>query len=52
MSGRLLRSLFDRPAGADYDEADEPTADDAATAIRDAAFVVETVDRWLQGRAG
>lgn len=50
-SGRLLRSLFDRRAGADYDDADEPTSDDAQAAIRDAAFVVETVDRWLQRRA-
>jgi uncharacterized protein (UPF0332 family) len=49
-SGRLLRSLFDRRTGADDDETDEPTSDDAQAAIRDGAAVVETVDRWLQGR--
>jgi uncharacterized protein (UPF0332 family) len=47
-SGRLLHSLLDRRAGADYGLTDEPTAADAQAAIADAAQVVDTVDRWLQ----
>jgi uncharacterized protein len=47
-TGRLLRSLFERRARADYDEDDEPTDDDARTAIDDASVVVETIDRWLR----
>ena len=48
-AGRLLRSLFERRARADYDD-DEPDDDDAQAAIDDAAHVVETIDRWLAER--
>lgn len=50
-SGRLLHSLLDRRAGADYDETDEPATADAHAAIADATHVVESVDRWLAQRA-
>ena len=49
-SGRLLRSLFERRSKADYDVADEPTADDARTAIQDAEHVVDAVATWLERR--
>jgi uncharacterized protein (UPF0332 family) len=49
-AGRLLRSLFERRARADYDEDDEPTGDDARTAIDDATRLVETIDGWLAQR--
>ena len=45
--GRLLRSLFDRRAGADYDIDDEPSAADASLAIADAQAVVDAVAAWL-----
>lgn len=48
-AGRLLRSLFDRRSGADYDWADPPTPDDAARAIGDADRVVRAVEAWLRG---
>ncbi len=46
--GRLLRSLFDRRAGADDDIDDEPSAQDASTAITDAQAVVDAVAEWLR----
>jgi len=48
--GRLLRSLFDRRAGADYDIDDEPSAQDAADAIADAEAVVDAIGTWLASR--
>ena len=45
-AGRLLRSLFERRAQADYEVADVPN-EEAHQAVIDAAFVVETVERWL-----
>jgi len=45
--GRLLRSLFDRRAGADYDIDDEPSPQDAASAIADAGAVVDAVATWI-----
>lgn len=48
--GRLLRSLFDRRAGADYDIDDEPAPEDAANAIADAATVVDAVAAWIASR--
>jgi uncharacterized protein len=48
--GRLLRSLFDRRAGADYDIDDEPSAEDAASAIADARIIVDDVAAWLAAR--
>ena len=48
--GRLLRSLFERRTGADYDETDQPSAEDAQAAIADATRVVDAVDRWLAQR--
>ena len=50
--GRLLRSLFDRRAGADYDETDQPRADDAKAAIADARHVIEAIDQWLDDNHG
>jgi uncharacterized protein (UPF0332 family) len=45
--GRLLRSLFDRRAGADYDIDDEPSTRDASVAISDAQAIVDAVAEWL-----
>jgi uncharacterized protein (UPF0332 family) len=49
--GRLLRSLFDRRAGADYDIDDEPSAQDATMAIMDAQRIVDAVAAWLGRRS-
>lgn len=45
-AGRLLRSLFERRAQADYEVVDVPI-EEAHQAVADAAVVVETVERWL-----
>jgi uncharacterized protein (UPF0332 family) len=50
LSGRLLRSLFERRSKADYDLADEPTVDQARAAVDDAEHVVEAVAAWLAAR--
>jgi uncharacterized protein (UPF0332 family) len=47
-AGKLLRSLFDRRSGADYDWVDPPSHSDAEAAIADAARVVQMVEEWLQ----
>jgi uncharacterized protein len=46
--GRLLRSLFDRRGGADYDWVDPPPEAEAEAAIRDAEEVVGAVEAWLR----
>ncbi|GAC1542120.1 MAG: hypothetical protein NVS3B12_29970 [Acidimicrobiales bacterium] len=48
-SGRLLRSLFDRRAQADYSE-DAVPAEEADGAIRDAQIVINAVVAWLEDR--
>lgn len=48
-AGKLLRSLFDRRSGADYDWGDPPSPADAAQAIDDADRVVRSVENWLSG---
>lgn len=48
-AGRLLRSLFDRRAQADYSE-DAVPAGEADAAIRDADTVIKAVVVWLQNR--
>jgi uncharacterized protein (UPF0332 family) len=45
-AGRLLRSLFDRRSRADYELTAVPPHE-ARQAVDDAAFVVDTVERWL-----
>jgi uncharacterized protein (UPF0332 family) len=49
-AGKILRSLFERRNKADYAYA-EPTAEMATQAIEDAERFVDTVARWLEGRA-
>ena len=46
-AGKLLRSLFDRRAGADYDWIDPPSSSDAEQAIADAEHVVRSVESWF-----
>jgi uncharacterized protein len=51
-AGQLLRSLFDRRSQADHELSPVP-AQEARQAVGDAAFVVDTVERWLSaGRRG
>jgi uncharacterized protein (UPF0332 family) len=47
--GRLLRSLFDRRAQADYGVASVPP-DEANRAVLDAEVVVAAIDVWIQRR--
>jgi uncharacterized protein (UPF0332 family) len=51
-AGRLLRSLFDRRSGADYDWVDAPSLRDSETAIGDAEQVVRAVAEWLSRSKG
>jgi uncharacterized protein (UPF0332 family) len=46
-AGRLLRSLFDRRSGADYDWVDAPSLRDSETAIGDAEQVVAAIASWF-----
>jgi uncharacterized protein (UPF0332 family) len=46
-AGKLLRSLFDRRSGADYDWVEPPSLEEAETAIGDAEQVVRAVAEWL-----
>lgn len=46
-AGRLLRSLFDRRAQADYSE-DQVPSEEALIAIRDAATVISSIAAWLE----
>lgn len=49
MSGRLLRSLFERRSQADY-ASDEVPAEEARSAIADARAVVVSIENWLRDR--
>jgi uncharacterized protein (UPF0332 family) len=46
-AGKLLRSLFDRRSGADYDWIAPPSPSEAEQAINDADRVVRSVETWL-----
>ena len=48
-AGRLLRSLFDRRAQADYGVTTVPP-EEAERAVRDATFVVDAIAAWLKER--
>jgi uncharacterized protein (UPF0332 family) len=49
-SGKVLRSLFDRRSGADYDLADAPDRAEGERAIADAEGFVDAIGAWLIGR--
>ncbi len=49
-TGKVLRSLFDRRSGADYDLADAPDRAEGERAIADAEGFVDAIGAWMVDR--
>jgi hypothetical protein len=49
-TGKVLRSLFDRRSGADYDLADAPDRAEGERAIADAEGFVDAIGTWMLER--